>query len=56
LEVIDLNSGGRQVLGPLQRLSHEWQTSVAASPDGYSAIVTQVDSDNTRLMLLRPSR
>jgi len=56
LEVIDLNSGGRQVLGPLRRLSHEWQTSVAASPDGYSAIVTQVDSDNTRLLLLRPSR
>ena len=52
LEVVDLNTGGRQVLGPLRRLSHEWQTAVAASPDGNSAIVTQVDSDDTRLMLL----
>lgn len=53
LEVVDLNTGNQQVLGPLRRLSHEWQTGVAASPDGNSAIVTQVDSDDTRLMLFQ---
>jgi Tol biopolymer transport system component len=56
LFVVDLNTGDWRVLGPLRRLSHEWQTSIAASPDGQSAIVTQVDSDDTRLMLLRLSQ
>jgi hypothetical protein len=37
----------------VRRLSGEWQTSIAASPDGDSAIVAQVDSDRTRLMVMR---
>jgi Tol biopolymer transport system component len=53
LVIVDLNSGERRVLGALRRLSHEWQTSIAASPDGQSVVVTQVDSDDTRLMLLQ---
>lgn len=56
LVVVDLKTGDRRVLGPLRGLSHEWQTSIAASPDGQSAVVTQVDRDDTRLMLLRLSQ
>ncbi len=53
LAVVDLNTGYRRVLGTVRRLSREWQTSIAASPDGQSAIVTQVDSDRTALMFMR---
>jgi TolB protein len=53
LVAVDLDSGERRILGPLRKLSHEWQTSIAASPDGQSVVITQVDSDDTRLMLMQ---
>jgi Tol biopolymer transport system component len=53
LVVVDLIKGELRVLGGVRRLSGEWQTSIAASPDGESAIVAQVDSDRTRLMVMR---
>ena len=56
LEAVDLDTGERQLLGPQRQLNHEWPNSVAASPDGYSAIVTQVDSDDTRLMIVSLNR
>jgi Tol biopolymer transport system component len=53
LMVVDLSTGERRVLGGVRRLSGEWQTGIAASPDGEFAIAAQVDSDRTRLMVMR---
>ena len=53
LVAVDLDSGERRILGPLRKLSREWQTGIAASPDGQSVVMTQVDSDDTRLMLMQ---
>ncbi|MBV8905950.1 MAG: PD40 domain-containing protein, partial [Acidobacteriia bacterium] len=52
LMAIDLSNGSQRVIGSVRRLSREWQTSIAASPDGHSVIVTQVDTDETKLMVL----
>jgi Tol biopolymer transport system component len=49
---VDLRSGERKVLGTFRRLSQEWQSSIAASPDGQSVVVSQIDKDDTKLMLL----
>ncbi len=56
LVAVDLVDGGRKMLGPIRQLSRDWQTSIAASPDGHSALVAQVDRDDTRLMVLRLNR
>jgi Tol biopolymer transport system component len=48
---IDLRSGERKVLGTFRRLNQEWQSNIAASPDGQSVVVSQIDRDDTKLML-----
>jgi Tol biopolymer transport system component len=48
---VDLQSGERKVLGTFRRLNQEWQSTIAASPDGQSVVVSQTDKDDTRLML-----
>jgi Tol biopolymer transport system component len=48
---VDLTSGERKVLGTFRRLSQEWQSNIAASPDGQSVVVSQIDRDDTKLML-----
>jgi len=53
---VDLNSGERRVIGTFRRLSQDWKTSITASPDGASVVVTQVDKDDTKLMLMRLAR
>jgi Tol biopolymer transport system component len=53
LVAVDLNSGERRIIGSLRRLSREWHTSIGVSSDGHSVVVTQVDTDETKLMLLR---
>jgi Tol biopolymer transport system component len=53
LFAVDLDSGQRRAIGSLRMVSHERQTGLAASPDGQSVVVAQVDTDDARLMLLR---
>ena len=48
----DLTTGESRRLGFVRALSQDGQTSIAASPSGDSAVVSQIDSDNTRLMLM----
>jgi Tol biopolymer transport system component len=48
---VDLRGGERKVLATFRRLSQEWQSSIAASPDGLSVVVSQIDRDDTKLML-----
>lgn len=52
LVTADLGSGKRREIAALRKLSGEWKNSIAASPDGQSVVVTQADTDESRLMLL----
>ena len=53
LWAVDLKTGQRRAIGLLRKLSNDWQTGIAASPDGQSVVASQVDSDDAKLMLLR---
>lgn len=56
LTVTDIGTGETRVLGSVRKLSREWQTGIGVEKDGTAAVVSQVDSDNSRLMYVKLSR
>jgi Tol biopolymer transport system component len=53
LIAVDLANGTQKSLGKIPMPAGDWPLGVTAAPDGQSAIVAQIDHDETRLMTMR---